>query len=98
MALLPTTQTAAAAATGKQIFVNTYNASNAVVYTVPAGKTFVGYFQPGGQYASIQVNGVSLSPAASSYYSIAPIPLTLVSGTAVSGNASYSGCLYGVEQ
>ena len=78
----------------KQIVANAV--INQILYTVPAGKTFVGNAF---NYSNMQlyVNGIQLISAASA--TPAQVPLTLVGGSVVSCGGSYSGwSLVGVEQ
>lgn len=77
----------------------------AILYTVPAGKKFVGTIHSDsvGCYVTITPSGgagVSVaSPSIfSSYVSVSPIPVTLISGTIISNNSSAgSTFLVGVE-
>jgi hypothetical protein len=82
----------------KQISIKP-SANNAVIYTVPAGKTFTGNAIAMSQM-DFFINGVSAFTQAStptnSYWNV---PLTLVGGTVISNGPSYSNwILLGVEQ
>lgn len=80
----------------KQIILNT--SGTAVLYTVPTGKTFTGYFTANTTSGAVSINGVYVySTGGTSGYGPAVVPLTLLAGTVVSG-ASSTGSIVGVEQ
>jgi hypothetical protein len=86
----------AGAASQKQLVFNVNN-SGSVVYTVPAGKTFVGYYVPGATSSYISINGVSVyGTAGTAGYANVAIPLTLIAGTVLSGGSA-TGAVYGIE-
>lgn len=99
MALSPIPTPTTAAAASKQIVV-TPGSSTSTIYTVPAGKTFVGSMV---LYNSAypMVNGTYIATMSSwATAVVVNIPLTLVAGSTVSnGSSSYNNwVLIGTEQ
>lgn len=94
---LTSVPTSVSSATQKQLVFNVNN-SGSVLYTVPAGKTFIGYFTGNGTNAYIQINSVQVfSTSGTAGYAALLIPLTLIAGTVLSGG-SYAGAVWGIEQ
>ena len=72
-------------------------ASSAVMYTVPTGRTFVGFAISVSGQMGLCVNGNAMQMAWGTGWNI-PIPLTLIAGSVVTSQGSYSGwALIGVE-
>ena len=98
MALLSVIRATAVSGTlaPKQISVSALS-GGAAFYTVPTGRTFVGFaISIAGQMGLI-VNGSTLQMTWSSSWNV-PIPLTLVAGSVVSSQGSYyQWNLIGVE-
>jgi hypothetical protein len=89
--------TVASASTQKQITINCTVASPAVVYTVPVGKTFTGFFtssSPG----YVQINGIYMYVGGYNYFAYTPVPVTLLAGTTVTGASTSYTNLIGIEQ
>ena len=103
MALIPTTtSTSTSTSTSKQIAVDfSAIATNVIGYTVPSGKTFVGYFtSPSSYYTQIKINGVQtyIGIGGSAGSPLTILPLTLLAGTTIGNGVSYNnGFLIGVE-
>ena len=74
----------------RQIAVST-TTSGAVMYTVPAGRTFSGILTG----TSVSVNGSTLTELPSSNV---PLPVTFLSGTVLANQSTNGAMLIGVEQ
>lgn len=57
--------------------------ANAVVYTVPSGKTWVGTFTTSSGSTNFSINGVSMYISAGSYGNSPILPVTLTAGSVV---------------
>lgn len=78
----------------KQIVVKAV--ANTVLYTVPAGKTFIGQALPAGNI-QISINGINVFTLYTGAYT--PISLELVAGSTVACGATYTAwVLVGIEQ
>lgn len=71
---------------------------NAVLYTVPEGKTFEGNLWNNSTTGPGYINGIQLIwPNFSNYYALSPIPVKLNGGDIVKGDNSGVTCIVGVE-
>lgn len=98
MALLNIVRTAAGSGTAapKQISVVGLG-SNLTMYTVPAGRIFVGFAISLTGQMGLCVNGIAMQMAWASAWNT-PIPLTLIAGAVVTSQPSYyQWMLIGVE-
>lgn len=87
----------------RQIAANTGTAGQ-VMYTVPAGKKFVGYIfalSPAGSYSVTPSGGVAISfisyPVTGTSIGTTPMQLTFVAGTIITNLGTNSTCINGVE-
>lgn len=71
--------------------------SGQVLYTVPAGKTWVGTATISSGYGTFTINTVPVSISLSSYGSSPMLPLALTEGTVVTWSAGNSVYMVGVE-
>ena len=96
MALLPsqTTTTTYTPLSSRQIVLNNAPGgySGTILYTVPDGKTFVGYFYPGYVSGTFYINNTTVT-----YNGTFLIPLTLVGGTILKSGQT-TGVFSGIEQ
>lgn len=84
------------AANPKQISLTT-GVDNAVIYTVPAGRKFIGALVPNSTYLRVVINGVQCVELTNTNYYLTPMPITLAAGTTVAKGVTYPFGLIGVE-
>lgn len=71
--------------------------ANAVVYTVPTGKTWVGTLTTSSGTTNFSINGISMYISAGSYGNSPILPVTLTSGSVVTFLSNNSLYGFGVE-
>jgi hypothetical protein len=81
----------------KQIAISCTTSSTVIVYTVPAGKTFTGFFISGNS-GYVQINGIYVYVGGYNYFAYTPVPVTLLAGTTVTGYPTSYTSLIGIEQ
>ena len=91
----------ASATPPKQITIPNTALAGATMYTVPAGRKFIGYFTTSSQNQPTQINGVNIYPFYGAGTSVvqpgALAEWTLVAGTVVSEVTSGQTTIVGVE-
>ena len=94
--MLTQVTTTASGSTAKQI---TYTGtSSSVIYTVPPGKTFTGWFSSPSSSGSLSINGSTFTAMTGTATGpVVAMPLVLLAGTVVSGTGA-NVSLIGVEQ